>query len=75
MSGGNRWGSIVLVLVALAANGSPSSPKNRVPAIKSSLNGPTALALDINGDINGHLQVIEGGQDRVHRIDLERFQS
>jgi hypothetical protein len=71
MSGGNRWGSIVLVLVALAANGSPSSPKNRVPAIKSSLNGPTALALDING----HLQVIEGGQDRVHRIDLERFQS
>ena len=58
MSGGNRWGSIVLVLVALAANGSPSSPKNRVPAIKSSLNGPTALALDISG----HLCVIEGEQ-------------
>ena len=51
-------GSTVQVLVPLAANGSPSSPKNRVPAIKSSLNGPTALALDING----HLQVIEGGK-------------
>jgi hypothetical protein len=38
MSGITRWGSIVLLLVAFAANGSPSSRMNRVPAIKSSIN-------------------------------------
>lgn len=37
-----------------------------VPAIRSSINGPTALALDNNG----HLYVIEGEEDRVRRIDL-----
>jgi len=61
-----RWASIVLLLVAFAANGSPSSRMSRVPAIKSSLNGPTALALDNNG----HLYVIEGEEDRIARIDL-----
>jgi sugar lactone lactonase YvrE len=66
MSDITRWASIVLFLVTFASNGSPSSRTNRVPAIKSSLNGPTALALDNNG----HLYVIEGEEDRVHRIDL-----
>jgi trimeric autotransporter adhesin len=56
----------VLLLVALAANGSSSSRMNRAPAIKSSINGPTALALDNNG----HLFVIEGEEDRIDRIDL-----
>jgi trimeric autotransporter adhesin len=66
MSGVTRRGSIVLLLVALAANGSFSSRMNRAPAIKSSINGPTALALDNNG----HLFVIEGEEDRIDRIDL-----
>jgi trimeric autotransporter adhesin len=66
MSGVTRRGSIVLLLVALAANGSSSSRMNRAPAIKSSINGPTALALDNNG----HLFVIEGEEDRIDRIDL-----
>lgn len=66
MSGITRWGSTVLVLVAFAARGSPSSRMNRVPAIKSSINGPTALALDNNG----HLFVIEEEEDRIDRIDL-----
>ena|SRR5450631_515565 len=66
MSGVTRRGSIVLLLVALAANGSSSSRMNRVPAIKSSINGPTALALDNNG----HLYVIEGEEDRIDRVDL-----
>src|ERR1700681_78188 len=67
MSEITRWASIVLLVVAFAADGSPSSPKNRVPAIRSSINGPTALALDNNG----HLYVIEEEEDRVHRIDLD----
>jgi len=46
ISNTTRWASIVLLVVAFAANGSPSSPKNRIPAIKSSLNDPTALAVD-----------------------------
>jgi trimeric autotransporter adhesin len=66
MSDITRWASIVLLLVAFAANGSPSSRMHRVPAIKSSINGPTALALDNNG----HLYVIEGEEDRIDRIDL-----
>jgi sugar lactone lactonase YvrE len=61
-----QWVSIVLVLVAFAANGLSSSQANQVPAIRSSINGPTALALDNNG----HLYVIEGEEDRVQRIDL-----
>ena len=56
----------MLLLVALAANGSSSSRMNRAPAIKSSINGPTALALDNNG----HLFVIDGEEDRIDRIDL-----
>jgi len=66
MSGVSRWASIVLLLVAFAANGSPSSGMHRVPAIGSSINGPTALALDNNG----HLFVIEEEEDRIDRIDL-----
>ena len=66
MSDITRWASIVLLLVAFAANGSPSSRMHRVPAIKSSINGPTALALDNNG----HLFVIEEEEDRIDRIDL-----
>jgi trimeric autotransporter adhesin len=66
MSDKTRWASIVLLLVAFAANGSSSSRMNRVPAIKSSINGPTALALDNNG----HLYVIEEEEDRIDRIDL-----
>jgi len=66
MLGENRWGLTLLVLVAFAANGSPSSGMNRASAIKSSINGPTALALDNNGQ----LYVIEGEEDRIDRIDL-----
>jgi sugar lactone lactonase YvrE len=57
---------MVLALAAFAANGLSSSHVNRVPAIRASINGPTALALDNNG----HLYVIEGEEDRVYRIDL-----
>jgi len=66
MSGITQLGSIVLLLVAFAANGSPSSRMHRVPAIKSSINGPSALALDNNG----HLYVLEEEEDRIDRIDL-----
>jgi trimeric autotransporter adhesin len=60
------WASILLALVAFAVS-QPSSPQpNPIPAIKSSINGPTALALDSNG----HLYLIEEEEDRVQRIDL-----
>jgi len=66
VSGITHWGSIALALVAFAANGPSSSQVNRIPAIRSSINGPTALALDNNE----HLYVIEGEEDRVQPIDL-----
>ncbi|MGA3092690.1 MAG: hypothetical protein ABSD75_29180 [Terriglobales bacterium] len=65
MSDVNRWVSTVLLLVAFAANGTSSSRPNQASAIKSSINGPTALALDKNG----YLYVIEE-EDRIDRIDL-----
>ena len=55
---------LVLVLVAFATIQSPQSKK--ISAISSSINGPTAMALDNNG----HLFVIEGEEDKVRRIDL-----
>jgi sugar lactone lactonase YvrE len=61
-----QWVSIALVLVVIAPNGLSSSHASRTPAIRASINGPTALALDNNG----HLYVIEEEEDRIDRIDL-----
>jgi trimeric autotransporter adhesin len=66
MLSGTYWASILLALIACAANQPPSSQSNGSPAINSSINGPTALIVDSNG----HLYVIEVQEDRVHRIDL-----
>jgi hypothetical protein len=56
MSRVTDWLSIAPVFVSFAASGTSSSQTNRVLAITSSINGPTALALDDTG----HLYVIEG---------------
>ena len=56
MSRVTDWLSIAPVFVSVAARGTSSSQTNRVLAITSSINGPTALALDDTG----HLYVIEG---------------
>jgi len=55
-----------LILIAFATIQSFSSQSNGISALRSSINGPTALALDNKG----HLYVIEGQEDRVRRIDL-----
>lgn len=66
MPGLTCWGSILVIFAAVAADGRSPSQANQIPAIKSSINGPTALALDDNK----HLYVIEEEEDRVQRIDL-----
>ena len=49
-----------LILIAFATIQSFSSQSNGISAIRSSINGPTALALDNKG----HLYVIEGQEDQ-----------
>jgi hypothetical protein len=67
MTGLTCWVSIVSAVVALAVNGPVSSHADQIPATKSSINAPTAIAVDSSG----HLYVIEGQEDRVDRIDFK----
>jgi len=72
MSGITRWGSIVLLLVAFAANGSPSSRMNRVPAIKSSINA-AAFAVGEFGGWLVTISVVKGGAGTRVAAALEKL--